>query len=268
MIRHFTFQNALLVILSFVAIIFSCCGKEDDVANDDSAINELFNPDNPQTHGDPYNLRVEAQKDGSVFLTFNKIPAINDIAVYRRTSPDSNFQKIGASATTKYIDKKTQPDTTYYYYLCAYRKDKEFPNSPISSVHVIPKDDVPMILIPAGEFQMGSTDWWTDFRNSDAKPVHTVYLDAFYIDKYEVTNAQYRRFVRETGHKEPVSRDPKNVSFGVTIFEGYKPWLDNDLNEDNKPVMCVSWEDAEAYCKWAGKRLPMEAEWRRQHAVD
>jgi len=111
-----------------------------------------------------------------------------------------------------------------------------------------------MVLIPAGGFQMGSND---GMRNE--KPVHIVYLDAFYIDKYEVTNAQYRQFVRATGHKEPEG----NVYEAGKRRRAFKPWADKRFNGGNQPVVCVSWEDAKAYCKWAGKRLPTEAEWEK-----
>ena len=113
------------------------------------------------------------------------------------------------------------------------------------------KDGAEMVLIPAGEFIMGSREWYNDERGP-----HKVYLDAFYIDKYEVTNAQYKKFVRETGHRIPLNRtDPR-----------YDLWSkDGDFPPEiaRQPVINISWEDAAAYAKWAGKRLPTEAEWEK-----
>jgi formylglycine-generating enzyme required for sulfatase activity len=104
---------------------------------------------------------------------------------------------------------------------------------------IIGKDGAPMALIPAGEFQMGSNE------RDNEKPVHTVYLDAFYIDKYEVTNAQYRKFMDATEYKAPAC------------------WDDSKFNAPGHPVVSVSWDDAVAYAKWAGKRLPTEAQWEK-----
>jgi formylglycine-generating enzyme required for sulfatase activity len=105
---------------------------------------------------------------------------------------------------------------------------------------IIGKDGAEMALIPAGEFQMGSND-----GQDDEKPVHTVYLDAFYIDKYEVTNAQYKKFMDATGHKAPAY------------------WNDSNYNGPKQPVVGVDWYDAKAYAEWAGKRLPTETEWEK-----
>jgi iron(II)-dependent oxidoreductase len=136
---------------------------------------------------------------------------------------------------------------------------------------IIGKDGAKMVLIPAGEFRMGTDlaeipelvkwakQWDPNAEASwfeDETPQHTIYVGAFYMDAHEVTNAQYRKFVQATGHKEPVGRAIENKG----QFE-FKPWQDRDYNKDNQPVVCVNWEDAKAYAEWAGKRLPTEAEW-------
>ena len=119
----------------------------------------------------------------------------------------------------------------------------------------IPPPPPKMVLIPAGEFQMGSNDSY-----DDEKPVHTVYVDAFYIDIYEVTNAQYRQFVRARGHREPKGQGYVDGRWQ----NGFEPWKDSRFNGDNQPVVCVSWHDAMTYAQWAGKRLPTEAEWEKE----
>ena len=112
-----------------------------------------------------------------------------------------------------------------------------------------------MVLIPAGEFQMGSSD-----GNREEKPVHTVYVDAFYIDKYEVTNAQYKAFV-DANPEWRKDRTPRAYHTGYYLYE----WNGNNYpsGKGNHPVTHVSWYVAMAYSKWAGKRLPTEAEWEK-----
>jgi formylglycine-generating enzyme required for sulfatase activity len=145
---------------------------------------------------------------------------------------------------------------------------------------IIGKDGAKMTLIPAGEFQMGTDPaeipelvrWAKEsgLGNANASwfedesPRHTVYLGAFYMDKYEVTNAQYRAFVQATGHKEPEGFGLVKAEGGnYTVVSGFKPWSDESYNGDNQPVVCVTWSDARAYAEWAGKRLPTEAEWEK-----
>lgn len=108
------------------------------------------------------------------------------------------------------------------------------------------------VLVPAGEFEMGSDD---EKVSDDEKPKHKVYLDAFMISKYEVTNAQYHAFVKATGH-----RPPENCCDArYTIWKG--PTMLPGVEE--LPVINVSWDDAVAFCQWVGGRLPTEAEWEK-----
>jgi formylglycine-generating enzyme required for sulfatase activity len=101
--------------------------------------------------------------------------------------------------------------------------------------------DVPMALIPAGQFTMGS-----DNGDKDEKPVHTVYLNDFYIDKYEVTNALYKDCVTAG-----VCAQPQNV-------RNY-----DNSQYANHPVVYVDWNMAKAYCEWRGAQLPTEAQWEK-----
>ena len=103
-----------------------------------------------------------------------------------------------------------------------------------------------MVFVPVGEFIMGST-----VGLADEQPVHTVFLDAFWIDQTEVTNAQYHQCVRAGACRQP---------YVTNNFD--------DPAYSTHPVISVSWEDAKAYCAWAGRRLPTEAEWEKAASWD
>jgi formylglycine-generating enzyme required for sulfatase activity len=107
------------------------------------------------------------------------------------------------------------------------------------------KDGAPMVLVSAGEFTMGSRE--DDMvASDDERPAHSVYLNAFYIDQYEVTTSRYATFFQDTKRRAPAS------------------WSEQVLKQHGrKPVVGVDWSDAGAYCAWAGKRLPTEAEWEK-----
>ena len=112
-----------------------------------------------------------------------------------------------------------------------------------------------MVLIPAGTFEMGSED--AEARD-DEQPVHTVHLDAFLMDKYEVTNAQFKAFVDANPEWQKDNIEDR-------FHDGYYLWAWSGTNypfgRADHPVVYVSWYAAMAYAEWAGKRLPTEAEW-------
>jgi formylglycine-generating enzyme len=159
-----------------------------------------------------------------------------------------------------------------------------------------------MVWIPGGEFAMGSEDprgmpSGGPDPMADARPIHRVAVDGFWIDKTEVTNDQFATFVRATDYKtvaeqvptaaEFPNAPPENLVAGSVVFtppdqlvplnDHYRWWSyvkgaswrhpqgpDSNIDgQGNYPVVQVAFEDAEAYAKWAGKRLPTEAEWER-----
>jgi len=111
--------------------------------------------------------------------------------------------------------------------------------SPIGQKAVKKKD---MVYVPAGSFTMGSDDWWPK-----SQPEHKRFAKGFYIDKYEVTVERYAAFIKATGADAPLN------------------WKDGKFPEEKAghPVTYVSWSDADAFCRWEGKRLPREVQWEK-----
>ena len=121
------------------------------------------------------------------------------------------------------------------------------PEFGIGSTWLRPADNMTMMYVPAGKFTMGS-----DYGDSDEQPVHAVTLDAFWIDRTEVTNEMYARCVAEGACRPPSDTSSYYLSsyYGNSQYENY-------------PVIFVDWNQAAAYCEWAGAELPSEAQWEK-----
>ena len=138
-----------------------------------------------------------------------------------------------------------------------------------SEVMVWETDGSEMVYIPEGEFPMGITEvearqWHEEFGGKlewymASTPSHRVYVDAFYIGRYPVTNGQYARFVQDTDHPVPFVDASCNWDWKRKTPPPGK---------ENHPVAGVSWYDAQAYCEWAGLRLLTEAEWEKAASWD
>jgi len=135
------------------------------------------------------------------------------------------------------------------------------PTLGVSATAIAQTDGMVQVYVPEGEFEMGSADDDPDGRD-DEKPRHTVYLDAFWIDQTEVTNAMFVDFLNEEGNQE---------EGGVTwlaeenwaLIEQVNGTFQPKSGFTDHPVVALSWDGANAYCTWAERRLPTEAEWEK-----
>ena len=140
------------------------------------------------------------------------------------------------------------------------------PAPPAVEMQVWQTDGAEMVRVPASEFVMGSEE-----LGDDERPVHRVHVDDFWIDRHEVTNERFARFVAATDYQTEAEARGwgwvwKGSEWGKVEGADWRcPHGPDSSIEDRMahPVVLVSWEDAESYCRWAGKRLPTEAEWEK-----
>jgi serine/threonine-protein kinase len=152
-------------------------------------------------------------------------------------------QQVLPSPTTEVIPPTQTPEPT-----ATNTPEPSAPTEPPVQTEIKDKRNVPMVLIPAGEFTMGSDDT----GDVGSRPAHEIYLDAFYMDKYEVTNEMYDACVYAVECRKPQQGGSatRNTYFANPVFANF-------------PVLYVDWKMANAYCAWRGARLPTEAEWEK-----
>lgn len=236
--------NLISTIICLMFLFSNCLAADivPDISNKPSGvIPPRFK--NPQKPVYPKEAQI-AQKEGKVFLSATIDESGKAVDIKALTQLGFGLEEASIEALKK---------STFHP---ATREGK-----PISFLVKIPYEfklegNLPdMVFIPAGEFQMGSSN-----GSLDEKPIHAVYLDAYYIDRFEVTNGQYKQFI----DANPRWRKDQILS---EYHDGYylADWFGNDFpaGKSEYPVVYVSWYAAMAYAKWTGKRLPTEAEWEK-----
>jgi len=176
--------------------------------------------------------------DGQAIANESTTPAVEPAPVKPESAPakpDLAPVKPRSTGRDTKLAEKTRSSTNGNSNM----KATAMPHPPVA---LIGKDGAPMVLVPAGEFTMGSEQ-----GDDDEQPVHRVFLDSFYLDTFEVTNGRFAKF--------------------VAAIQSEPPWgfadQETPVIHAEQPVRWVNWLEATGYCLWAGKRLPTEAEWEK-----
>jgi formylglycine-generating enzyme required for sulfatase activity len=175
---------------------------------------------------------------------FNETNELNSIG-YRCAKSDGNTTPIPEAAVTPIKSATSTPTFG--------PTDTIVTTSTSSPSEITDTKVVPMMLVSAGKFIMGS-----ESGNLNEKPSHDVFLDSYYIDKYEVSNFQYASCVDTGACNEPT--DKRRWDYYRSIYVG--DYFGNH-EFDDYPVVNVNWYMAKVYCEWRGDRLPTEAEWEK-----
>lgn len=196
----------------------------------------------------------------------------DDFPGTQSTNDGSNFTKTATQTATQVSATNTSIPPTSTITLAStilhptVAPTKRFENG-VVDYQTNPKEGMPIIFVPAGEFLMGSNGEYADKNES---PEHQVYLDAFWIHQYEVTNRQFREYIKQSGLMTYAEIQGWSWVFGNgskkvegafwSSPEGNGTHIEDRLDH---PVVHISYSDAINYCNWAGGRLPTEAEWEK-----
>ncbi len=193
--------------------------------------------------------------------------ALGGLAYFRQTSSDTgNVPEIVAEVEN--IFKEDTPTPTFTPTATFTPTPTVTPTLGIGSTMENVLDGAEMIYIPVGDFLMGSE---AEDADDEEGPEHNVFLDAFWVYQFEVTNSQFAEFVETTGYtttaeEEGYSRVRVDGSFedSYGAYWGAPEGVGSSVEaKQDHPVVHVSWYDAQAYCEWVGGRLPTEAEWEK-----
>ena len=225
--KKFNFLAIILIFLFTISMIG--CGEGDTV--------EIESVDPP----DGSTIPTEA----TITISFSKIPQSLTVSEGKATTSDRIVTIVGPFTLGKLEIEVTWEDGNQTLTFTVENRVAE---------STVPAD---MVLIPQGEFQLGSI---SGEAGTIEQPGHTVFLDAFYIDKYEVTNIEYKKFVDANPNWQKDNIDSKFHDGNYLVN-----WSENTYPSEkaDHPVIYVSWYAASAYATWVGKRLPTEAEWEK-----
>ncbi len=241
----------------------------DDAGNvtDSEEISVTIDP-----YAENFNLSVVGASSGSIQLLWNSYGGPFAIYVLRK-SESSGVSVSSTVVDTFYSREDTTKtvtglsvDTDYFFRVWAVRTDGLSVSTNEAHGHTdtasVATTDTTMIYIPASTFSRGNS-WGGAMGGNDDTPTARISVNAFYIDKFEVTYRQYQEFVDAGGYENEEYWSAEGWSYIHDLLDMQPGFWENDMYHqgDDYPVVGVSFFEAEAYANWKGKRLPTEAEW-------
>jgi len=278
--RRLCLAIGLFTVLLFVPTVFAggfSVGLMNAVKEDSKTLNNkiLEYSNSSENNGNntsnvpvaPGNLHLTVVSTSQINITWTDNSTNEDgFFIERKTGSSGTYNSIGmvSANVITYSNTGLSAGTQYYYRVRAFNTagNSAYCAETYATTQAFSGPPAGMVAIPAGNFTMGSSS------NTNEQPIHSVYLNAYYIDKYEVTNGQYKLFIDSGGYINSSYWTTEGWAWKGSTVTQPSYWVDSTYgysatNGPNLPVVGVSWYEAYAYAKWAGKRLPTEAEWEK-----